>query len=80
MLTAMPSGLVEEISRGRVGGGNLFTSQCRQACPRPVIPGPVPSFLRRQESIPVLSGLPPSRHSCKGRNPSPSEQSFVDAA
>ena len=65
MLTAMPSGLVEEICRGRVGDGNLFTSQCRQACPRPVIPekagihprfvrpAPVPSFLRRQESIPI---------------------------
>ena len=53
MLTAMRSGLVEEICRGRVGGGNLFTPLGRQACPCSVIPTPVPSFLRRQESIPI---------------------------
>jgi len=34
----MLSGLVEEICRGRVGRGNLFTSPGRQACSRPVIP------------------------------------------
>jgi hypothetical protein len=64
MLTAMLSGLVEEICRGRAGGGNLFTLlRARQACPCSVIPAkaeihprfvrpnPAPSFLRRQESI-----------------------------
>ena len=55
MLTAMLSGLVEEICRGRVGAWKFVHAG---ACP---------------------SGLPLFCHFCEGRNPSPSEQSFVDA-
>ena len=65
MLTAMLGWEIEEICRGIVGGGNLFTLQCRQARPRSVIPAkagihPRPVVpAQRRAVIPANAGIYP---------------------